>query len=172
MAEQTQAAAPHMHQQAPTTASPNPDNLINLADIKEPPLPDSFYLTPLDVVFLLVALFLLLFIAKQLYQRWQAQAPRRAAIQQLNSLAKPSAAEINQLLKRFLRSVTNHHPALTLSGEPWQLFLATTVPNNPHPTPNMTALLYQATVDETAVVAFQHYALHWLKKVNIGALNA
>lgn len=172
MVEQSQAAAPHTHQHAPATASPNTDNLINLVDIKEPPLPDSFYLTPLDVVFVVLVLFLTIFIAKQLYQRWQANAPRRAAIQQLKSFAKPSASDINQLLKRFLRSVTHNHPALTLSGEPWQQFLATSVPNNPHPSPNMTALLYQPNVDETAIEAFRQYALHWLHQVKIGALNA
>ncbi len=144
---------------------------LELVDIKEPPLPDSFYLTPLDLVVGLVIVCLLLIIAKQIYHRWQLQAPKRAALRELTALEEPSAAEINLLLKRFLRSVAKAHPALTQSGEAWQQFLAQTVPNNPHQAPDITALLYQPNADIALVKAFYQYARYWLDHVKIGALH-
>jgi hypothetical protein len=154
-------------QGASTPAAP-----INLVDIKEPQLPDPFYLTPLDVVMAFFIIALLIYIVRRIYQRWQANAPRRIAIKQLNSLEKPSASDINLLLKRYIRSVASSHSALTQTGDPWQQFLAQTVQNNPHPLPDITALLYQPAIDDGALQAFQQYALYWLSHIKVGALHA
>lgn len=160
-----------MAEVVPTLPMSNAEK-INLQDIKEPPLPDTFYLTPLDGVVALAIVILLIFIARKLYQRWQLEAPRRQAIRELAALEAPSAAEINLLLKRFLRTVTHNHPALMLSGESWQQFLATTVSSNPNKTPDMTQLLYQPHPEQAKIDQFYQYALHWLKHVKIGALHA
>lgn len=159
-------AEPMPASQMPTTEE------IKLVDIKEPPLPDTFYLTPLDVLVALAVVVLLIFIARKLYQRWQLQAPKREAIRELAALSEPSAAEINLLLKRFLRSVAGQHPALTQSGEAWQQFLAQTVSGNPHQAPDITELLYQAKPEQARIEEFYQYARYWLNHVKIGALHA
>jgi hypothetical protein len=157
------------NQIAPAQSAAEP---IQLIDIKEPPLADNFYLTPLDVIAALIVVSLAVLIFRQIRQHRQKNAPRKAAIAALKALAKPSASEINLLLKRYVRSVAPAHPALIQTGDTWQLFLTTSVANNPYKIPDISALLYQAHSDETATHEFYQFAQFWLSHIKTGALNA
>ena len=60
-----------------------------------------------------------------LWRRYQTNRLLRLSLQQLAQLQPEQlqASQINQLLKRHLRSLAINHPALAMSGSQWQAFL-------------------------------------------------
>lgn len=154
---------------APAVAVPD-SPLSALVDIKEPAIIEPFYLTPLHILGIILLGLVVGFAAKAAYAYWQKNAPKRAAISALKALQTPTAAQINTILKRFVRSCAAAHPALTKSGSAWQDFLQSTVSNNPHRLPDLTVLMYQSTEDEQATSDFYAFAMYWLTRVKPGAL--
>ena len=144
---------------------------LNLVDIKEPPLLEQFYLTPLHFLLLCLLLALLIWLGLKLYRHWLNNAPRRAALKELDAMTTPSAAQINMLLKRFIRSHNPHHPALSYSGQHWQDFLTSLPVKSEITLPNLTELLYRQQVDGAQVAVFKHFAAQWLRDVKLGAFD-
>ncbi len=144
---------------------------LNLVDIKEPPLAEQFYLTPMHFLCIGLLLALLIWVVTQWYRHWLKNAPRRAALKELEAMPSPSAAQINLLLKRFIRSYNPNHPALSYSGQPWQDFLCGLQKKQPVELPNLNELLYQQQADPQQVDAFKTFAINWLKAIKLGALD-
>lgn len=135
--------------------------LEQLADISEPAFTADFALAPLWWLLLALVLGSLLYLAIWLYLRWRHLAAQREALKLLEqiSLQPDAAAQMNQLLKRVLRHYQPAHPALQLTGQQWQQWLAQ---QHPLPLPDLSRLLYQAQRDTDANELFYQFSKAWL----------
>ena len=130
---------------------------LPLADIHELPPVTSW---PPALGWWVLALLLLAsiaIVALTIWRRYKQKALLRESLEQLNQMDENqlTAKQINQLLKRHLRSLSEAHPALALSGQAWHDFLCYQLPKTKQAklTPLISQLgesLYQAHPEPVA----------------------
>lgn len=159
---------------ATANTAAQPQALAQLADIQEPLLVNDWYLAPGWWLLVALALTLLWLLSRKYRQQQLKQAPKRFALKALAALDKGAAdapAQITALLKRWLLSQNPCHPALSYSGEAWRKFLLKSLQNRQKtavPTlPDLLALHYQRSPQQTEIQAYADFAALWLQYANL-----
>lgn len=137
-----------------------------LADIQQPALPDEFYLAPGYLILGLVALALLFFTIRFLFQRYRRDHARRLALKQLDAINPEHKQAANQaliLLKQYIQTKRPGHPALTMQSHAFIAFLRQSAPIN-DPIPDLDLLLYGPAPSIEDTLAWLHVARQWLQQ--------
>lgn len=137
--------------------------LAQLADIQEPALQVFWSDRPLVWVILAVLICLLGWWLVTRWRRYQAEAPRRLAISELQACQAADPSAITTLLKRYLKTVGAPEHLLSLTPSAFADFLSQSQPNAQLDWPNLDRLHYQADLNMEECQRYHQLALVWLK---------
>ncbi|MEM9280569.1 MAG: DUF4381 domain-containing protein [Verrucomicrobiota bacterium] len=141
--------------------NPDPPSLDQLRDIIVPPDISWWPLAPGWWVLILGGVILVTVLAWRGFTRWQRNAYRREALDQLNDAT--GAAEIATLLKRTALTAFERKEVAGLTGEAWCDWLEQTGPD-PMTPENRQTLQAGAFVSETeASPGLRTFAIAWIK---------
>lgn len=146
-----------------------------LADINEPPYPDTPLLAPGHWLLIALAALGLAMLSYHLWRRWQQQAAKRQAwreFQRLDPQDELLATQLNQLLKRLLKSYWPSHPILSAGTADWQQHWQQCLPPDVR-LPDLSVLLYQAPSQHSVADRQQlyHAARLYLQAFNATKLS-
>jgi hypothetical protein len=146
-----------------------------LADISEPSYPDTPLLAPGHWLLIAFAALCLGMLSYRLWRRWQQQAAKRQAwreFQRLDPHDQLLATQLNQLLKRLLKSYWPNHPLLSAGTADWQQHWQQCLPPDVR-LPDLSVLLYQAPSQHTLADRQQLYqaARLYLQAFNANKLS-
>ncbi|PQO27315.1 DUF4381 domain-containing protein [Blastopirellula marina] len=141
----------------------DPASLDLLHDIVVPPEVPWWPLAPGWYILFAIALLSLTYWAYRCWAKWQANAYRRVALQELS--AAGSIADVSQLLRRTALKIAPRPVIASLTGSEWPEWLATCFPE-PMPDACRTQLAdggYARVSSSSDLETLKEYAHRWIK---------
>ncbi len=138
-------------------------SLDRLHDIIVPPPVPWWPPAPGWYVLFALLVALLVFVMIRAWQKWRANAYRRAALRELDSAH--TAAAVSEILRRTALVTTPRTTLAGLSGPQWTEWLAT---HSPTPMPQQVGEqlaneIYRDADESHDVEALRHYASNWIR---------
>ncbi|QDT48354.1 hypothetical protein Pan258_23960 [Symmachiella dynata] len=138
-------------------------SLDRLHDIVVPPPVPWWPPAPGWYVLFALLVALLFFFTIRAWQKWRANAYRRAALRELETAH--TAAAVSEILRRTALVTTPRTTLAGLSGPQWTEWLAT---HSPTPLPQQVGELlaneiYRDADEPHDVEALRHYATNWIR---------